>query len=176
AGSVVVSGTSRDRVYVGNNDFNQPTGNTATVDLSLSAKTAAKPAGFGPHSVERRTTVGQDGPPIRLALHADGTGYAAHQRWVTASGANITMDIVVSRDDRWGQGADPFSALVDPGDGKIGKRVATGRFIKFNATMGQERLGADLSIAVDPTNSSAVYVAWCDRVGGPTGTDWTIHL
>src|SRR5262249_30793677 len=81
-----------------------------------------------------------------------------------------------SRDDSWGQGADPFSALVDPGDGKIGKRVATGRFIKFNATMGQERLGADLSIAVDPTNSSAVYVAWCDRVGGPTGTDWTIHV
>ena len=32
--------------------------------------------------------------------------------------------------------------------------------------MGQERLGGDLAIAVDPHNSSTVWVAWCDRVGG----------
>jgi hypothetical protein len=42
--------------------------------------------------------------------------------------------------------------------------------------MGQERLCADLAIAVDPNNSSNVYVAWCDRVGGPSGTDWTLHV
>ena len=42
--------------------------------------------------------------------------------------------------------------------------------------MGQERLGGDLSIAVDPHNSSIVWVAWCDRVGGATGTDWTMHV
>src|SRR5262249_2123429 len=46
----------------------------------------------------------------------------------------------------------------------------------FNAVMGQERLGADLSIAVEPSNSSHVWVAWCDRVGGATGTDWTLHV
>ena len=73
AGSVVVGGTSRDRVYVGNNDFNQPSGNTGTVDLSLNARTAAAPAGFAPHSVERRTTLGQDGPrPQRPPLRRDG--------------------------------------------------------------------------------------------------------
>lgn len=176
AGSVVVGGSSKDRVYVGNNDFNQPSGHTGTVDLSLDARTAAAPAGFAPHSVERRATTGQDGPPVRVALHSDGTVYAAHQRWASGSVPNITLDIVVTRDDSWGSGANPFNALVDSGDAKIGQRVATGRFIKWNAVMGQERLGGDLSIAVDPTNSSIVWVAWCDRVGGIAGTDWTLHV
>ena len=176
AGSVVVAGTSRDRVFVGNNDFAQPGGRTATVDLSANAATAAAPAGFAPHQIERRVTVGQDGPPVRLALHRDGTVYAAFQRWVTASGPNVTLDVVVTRDDNWGAGANPFSALVDPGDGTAGKRVATGRFVRFNATMGQERLGADLAIAVDPASSKIVWLAWCDRVGGASGTDWTVHV
>jgi hypothetical protein len=176
AGSVVVKKKSRDRVYVGNNDFNQPSGHTATVDLSLDARTAAAPAGFAPHSLERRATTGQDGPPIRIALHPDGTVYAAHERWVSGALPNMTIDVVVTRDDAWGAGATPFSALVDSGDGKIGQRVATGRFIKWNGSMGQERLGGDVSIAVDPTNSSTVYVAWCDRVGGVSGTDWTLHV
>ena len=176
AGSVVVAGTSRDRVFVGNNDFAQPGGRTATVDLSANAATAAAPAGFAPHQVERRVTVGQDGPPVRVALHRDGTVYAAFQRWVTASGPNVTLDVVVTRDDNWGTGANPFSALVDQGDGTAGKRVATGRFVRFNATMGQERLGADLAIAVDPTSSKIVWLAWCDRVGGASGTDWTVHV
>jgi hypothetical protein len=47
---------------------------------------------------------------------------------------------------------------------------------QINATMGQERLGADLSIAVDPIDSHTVWIAWCDRVGGATGTDWTLHV
>ena len=176
AGSVVVSGSSRDRVFVGNNDFNQAAGRTATVDLSTDAATAPAPAGFAPHQIERRATAGQDGPPIRVALHAGGVVYAAHQRWVSGSGSNINMDIVVTRDDSWGSGANPFSALVDSGDGAIGQRVATNRFIRFNDTMGQERLGGDLAIAVDPTNAARVYVAWCDRVGGAAGTDWTVHV
>jgi hypothetical protein len=176
AGSVVVSGTSRDRVYVGNNDFNQPAGRTATVDLSLSAKSAAAPAGFAPHQIERRTTSGQDGPPIRLALHSDGTVYAAYHRWVSGTVPNIRMDVVMTRDDNWGSGTTPFSALVDSGDSVIGQRVARNVFIRWNGSMGQERLGGDLAVAVDPTNSSNVWIAWCDRVGGPTGTDWTVHV
>jgi hypothetical protein len=176
AGSVVVSGTSRDRVFVGNNDFNQPSGHTATVDVSADAATAPAPAGFAPHSVEHRATSPQDGPPVRIALHPSGVVYAAHQRWTSASGSNHNMDIVVTRDDNWGTGASPFSALTDSGDGQIGQRVANGRFIRFNDTMGQERLGGDLAIAVDPTDSKHVYVAWCDRVGGAAGTDWTIHV
>jgi hypothetical protein len=67
AGSIVASGARRDRVFIGNNNFNQPVGRTATVDVSLDAATAAAPAGFTPRQVERRTTSGQNGPPVRLA-------------------------------------------------------------------------------------------------------------
>jgi len=102
--------------------------------------------------------------------------YAAFDRWVSGTHPNYNVDIVVTRDDNWGSGTTPFSALVDSGDGKVGQRVATNRFVRWNALMGQERLGGDLSIAVDPTDSHTVWIAWCDRVGGSTGTDWTVHV
>jgi hypothetical protein len=183
AGSVVVGGTSRDRVFVGNEDGNQPNGRTATVDVSQDAATAPAPAGFTPIQLERRSTVviaglgrGKDGPPIRTAIHPDGTVYSAFQRWESGTFPSLNTDIVVTRDDEWGASPTPFAALVDPGDGVIGQRVATNRFIRFNAIMGQERLGSDLSVAVDPTDSSTVWIAWCDRVGGAAGTDWTLHV
>ncbi|MFF2029334.1 hypothetical protein [Arthrobacter sp. NPDC058192] len=176
AGSVVVGGLSRDRVFVGNNDFNQTNGRTATIDTSADAATAPAPAGFVARVVERRATAGQDGPPIRVAVHPSGVVYGALHRWQTANGSNITMDIVVIRDDVWGTSASPFSVLVDSGDGRIGQRAVRGRFIRFNDTMGQERIGGDLAIAVDPTSASTVYLAWCDRIGGSAGTDWTLHV
>ena len=176
AASVAVRAGSQDRVYVGNNNFNQPNGRTATVDLSQNAATAAAPAGFSPKQVEKGTTSGQDGPPVRLAVHPDGTVYAAFERWIAgATFPNQYMDIVCTRDDSWGSGSTPFSALTDS-PGKVGKRVAPKRFIRWNDTMGQERLGGDLSIAVDPQDSSTVWIAWCDRAGGPQGTDWTLHV
>jgi hypothetical protein len=176
AGSVVAAGVSRDHVFVGNNDFGQPNGATATVDVSQDAATAPAPAGFAPHQLEHRATSGQDGPPIRLALHPDGKVYAAFQRWVTASGSDVHLDIVVTRDDNWGHGNAPFQALIDAADHRTGQRVATNRFVRFNDTMGQERLGGDLAIAVDPRDDEHVWVAWCDRVGGPAGADWTLHV
>jgi hypothetical protein len=175
--TAAVGGGTQDRVYVGNNDFNQPAGATATVDLSTDAATAPPPAGFAPHGVEHRATAGQDGPPVRLAAHSDGTIYAAFERWASATGfPNFTFDVVVTRDDSWGSAAAPFGALVDSGDHVIGQRVATNRFAKWNDIMGQERIGADLTIAVDPANSSNVWLGWCDRVGGVSGTDWTLHV
>ena len=168
------TGATHDRVYVGNNDFNQGAGQTATVDASQDAATAAPPAGFLPIQLEHRATIGQDGPPVRLALHPNGTVYAAMERWVTASGSDITLDVVVTRDDNWGNGS--FQALVDSNDGQVGQRVATGLFVRFNDVMGQERLGADLTIAVDPNDSNSVWVGWCNRDGGATGTDWTGHV
>jgi hypothetical protein len=169
AASVLVSGSSRDRVYIGNNDFNTSP-KTATVDLSLSAATGAAPAGFAPHQIEHGPAAPQDGPPIRIALHHDGTIYAAFHRWKTGA-PNVTMDVIMTRDDKWGSGANPFTAL-----GASGVVVAPNRFVKWNAIMGQERLGGDLAVAVDPHNSSVVWIAWCDRVGGLQGTDWTLHV
>ncbi|MFB6613691.1 hypothetical protein ACIGFK_04555 [Streptomyces sp. NPDC085524] len=176
AGSVSVNGFIRDRVYVGSNDFGPGTAQTATVDVSDNARTAPAPAGFTPTPIERRATSGQDGPPVRIALHPGGTVYAAFQSWTNRSGNNVTFDVVVTRDDNGGVGPNPFRDLTDVADTAVGQRVATQRFLKFDARMGQERLGGDLSIAVDPTNAGSVWVAWCDRVGGPTGTDYTLHV
>jgi hypothetical protein len=172
----------QDRVYVGHNDFNV-TPRTASVELSINARGGAAPAGFGTHQVDRRDPDAQDGPPVRTAFHPDGTIYAAFHHWSSLSNVSTgvwdaTVDVVVVRDDDWGRGNDPFSALT-AADGLAGVAVATDRFVRFTTTtgpLGQDRIGGDLAVAVDPTNSSNVYVAWCDRVGGAAGTDWTIHV
>jgi hypothetical protein len=183
AASVVATATPKDRVWVGNEDGARAGGRTAGVDLSQDAATAPAPAGFTSVQLERRATVviaqlgrGKDGPPIRLAWHPDGTVYAAFQRWASGTFPDLGIDVTVTRDDSFGAGAPPFGALVDPSDGQAGRLVATNRFVRFNAQMGQERLGGDLSIALDPRDAGAVWIAWCDRVGGAAGTDWTLHV
>lgn len=180
AGSVVVGGRSRDRVFVGNNDLNGTglPGATAAVDVSQDA--AASSPTFLESGLENRSTSGQDGPPVRLALHPDGTVYAAFHRWTQRTGPvtqpNVTFDVVVKRDDHWAGDVDTFFDLVDRDDGVEGQRVRTGAFVHWNESMGQERLGGDLSIAVDPNDSSTVWIAWCERVGGPAGSDWTLRV
>jgi len=156
----------KDRLYVGNNDFGAPGGRTSTVDVSLDAAAAAPV--FTSVRIDSRATPGQDGPQVRPAIHADGTIYAAFYGW-RATGATITTDVVVARDDDWGSGANPFTALVDPGDGKPGLRVAAGVTIVWNDNLGQQRQAGNIAIAVDPRNSSRVYLAWCDgHVGAGT--------
>jgi hypothetical protein len=173
----------QDRVYVGHNNTGVAP-QTASVELSLDARTAAAPAGFATHQVERQNPSSQDGPPIRTAVHSDGTVYAAFQHWTSLQVVvpnavwQGNLDVVVVRDDGWGRGNNPFSALVGSG-GVAGVAVATNQFFRFTTTtgpLGQERIGADLAIAVDPTNSATVFVAWANRVGGSQGTDWTIHV
>jgi len=168
-------GGAPDRVYVGNNNFN--TTPTATVDFSLDAATAAPPAGFAPHGITSRIPGGgQNGPSIRTAIHKDGTVYAAHFNWQTPAAIPFTADVVLCRDDNWGEGAVPFSDLVDPGDHLPGIRFAPNVKIPWAnfSFLGQERVGSHLSVAVDPRDSSVVYVAWADF---PTGVaPYTIHV
>ncbi|SES49286.1 hypothetical protein SAMN04487983_107720 [Streptomyces sp. yr375] len=180
AGSVRLHNSTRDRVYVANNDLGRRP-QSASVDVSVSARTTPAPAGFKPTVIERRTPSGQDGPPVRIALHPDGTVYAVFESWqdVTEAGGdvlNVTFDVVVTRDDDGGVGPDPFQDLKDAEDSAIGQRVVAQRSEKFNASMGQERLGGDLAIAVDPTDAAGVWVAWCDRVGGAAGVGCTLHV
>ncbi len=178
-----ITTANHDHVYVSHNNFNTLP-RTATVELSMNARTAPAPAGFTPRVIERRDTLGQDGPPVRTAVHPSGVVYAAAHRWrevvrQTSSSADIKFDVVVSRDDDWGKGEHPFTDLKDPDDNHSGLRVARGRLTHFTASigpLGQERIGADLAIAVDPTDATHVWLAWCDRVGGVTGTDWTLHV
>ena len=80
------------------------------------------------------------------------------------------------RDDNGAAGVTPFRDLVDPGDGLPGRIVARNVSIPFSnsPTLGQERIGSTLSMAVDPSHSATVYLAWADRVG--TGDIYTIHV
>jgi hypothetical protein len=169
------SGAGLDRVFVGNNDFNGASGRTATVDVSLDGAAAAPPppANFVARRIEPRATSGQDLPPIRPAVHIDGTVYAAY----FGRRAGGLSDVVVVRDDNWAAGGTQFAALVDSGDGLVGQRVVTGVNVPFEnfQTMGMERLVAsDLSIAVDPRDSRRVWVAWGDRPGGTANL--TLHV
>jgi hypothetical protein len=161
----------KDRLYVGNNDFSSPSGRTSTIDVSLDAGITAPV--FKSVRIDSRATPGQDGPQVRSAIHSDGTVYAAFYGW-RAQGATITTDVVVVRDDDWGSGAAPFTDLTDPGDGKPGLRVAQGVTIIFNDFLGQERQAGNLASAVDPRDSSRVYVAWCD--GTIASGTYTMHV
>ncbi len=159
-----------DRVYIGNNNFNGTGSQTATVDLSTNAATAAAPAGFAPTSIEKRATVSQDGPSVRCASAPDGRVYGAFLGWRSGSSTFIS-DVVVVRDDAGGTGATKFASLLGA-DGLAGVKVATGQSMTFNSKLGSNRAGSSLSIAVDPTDSLTVYVAWgTDGSGG-----WTLHL
>jgi hypothetical protein len=161
------SGTGSDRAFIGINDLGVAGSQTATVDHTLNA-TPPSPAGFSSARIESRVPPSQDGAAVRAAIHADGTVYAAFFGWRSAS----TTDIVVVRDDNWGSGATPFTALTDSGDSLAGQRVVTG--VTFaDGIVGNQRAGvSQLSIAVDPTDSDIVYVAWGD---GPSGA-MTLHV
>jgi hypothetical protein len=166
------SGAGKDRIYVGQNDLGAPGGKTSTVQLSLDAG-AASPT-FVTARIEKRSTgtAGQDGPQTRAAVALDGTVYAIFYGWRSFVTSLVTADVTVVRDDNWGSGASPFAALTDPSDGLAGRKVATGVKFTWNGTLAQERLGGDLSIAVDPNNSSTVYIAFCDVVSG----NYTLHV
>src|SRR5262245_18408931 len=174
AGTLLL-GAGQDRVYVGHNDFGAPAGRTASAEASLDAATAPAPAGFVTDRLEVRATSGQDGPPIRPAVHHDGTIYAAFLGWRgSGAGGTITSDVVVVRDDNWAAGATPFTALLDSGDGLAGVRVATGITLPpFASLLGTQRVGSQLAIAVDPRDHRIVYIAWPD---GSTAAAYTIHL
>lgn len=162
---------SSDRIYVGNNDFNATNGRTATVDVSTNGG-----ATFSSVRIETRSTNGQqDGPSIRPAVSGDGTVYVAYFGWRGFINNFATSDIVVVRDDNGATGASPFRDLVDPSDNQPGRIVVSNVRIPWSnsPTLGNERIGSTLSIAVHPTNSNIVYVSWADRVGGEV---YTLHV
>jgi hypothetical protein len=181
---VATSIGSSNRVYVGNNDDNQrmKDGRTATIDVSMDRGTT-----FVPIRLESRNSASlsgceggsQDGPSVRPAVSNDGTVYVAYFGWRNFEGncttADITADVVVARDDHGGVGAAPFQDLMDSKDGKMGVRVATGVKIPWSnkPTIGQERIGSTLSLAVDPNNSSIVYIAWADSNGK---AEYAVHV
>lgn len=163
--------TSGDRIYVGINDFNQANGQTATIDVSVDGGATYKSI-----PIEARKTSGQDGPSVRPAVASDGTVYAAFFGWRKFDGKTATSDIVVVRDDAAATGANPFRALTDPSDKLPGRVVVKNASIPWSnaPSLGQERIGSTLSIAVDPNHSGTVYVSWADK--GSNGDIYTLHV
>jgi hypothetical protein len=164
------AGQGKDRLYVGDNDFNARPA-SATIEQSLDA--GQNNPTFTSVRIESRTTPGQDGPPVRPAIHADGTVYAVYHSWRTFNNSGQgTADVVVVRDDNPGSGPKKFQSLLDPGDGKIGVCVVKNVKFNFGGFLGFQRTGGGVSIAVDPSNSSIVYVAYNDDVG----PDYVLHV
>lgn len=171
-----------ERIYIGSNDFAAPDGRTATVDFSLDAGSAAPT--FRTSRIETRETDRQNGPPIRMAVHHNGTIYAAFYGWRRmmpqfGGSSLITADVVVVREDNSASGPTPFTDLRDT-DGVAGVRVVRNCLIPYNnvsqSDFGNERfVGSNISIAVDPRpdHSGNVYLAWADREGT---NDYTLHL
>src|SRR5437773_1557792 len=112
----------------------------------------------------------------RPAVAQDRTVYVAYFGWRSQTGSDVTSDVVVVRDDSGASGATPFRDLLDPSDHLPGRLVAIHVTIPWSnaPTLGQERIGSTLSIAVDALHSDNVYVAWADRVG--TGDIYTVHV
>jgi|RhiMetdeSRZDD1v2_1073273.scaffolds.fasta_scaffold42182_4 hypothetical protein len=174
-----VNAASRDRVYVGDNDF-RTDAQTSTIDFSLNARVAN--ARFKKAQIDARPNTMQNGPQVRPACHSSGRVYLAFMRWTaqhgswTANTLVVTADLVVVRDDNGGSGPSPFTSLVDPSDLKPGVRVARSITFPFhhdeNGVPGQQRLGGDVAIAVDPTNRDVVYVAFASL----EQSGYTVHV
>ena len=175
--------SSTDRVYVGDNLPNRSVPSPgSTVDFSLNAAAASAATGFRKTFVESRPNVGQNGPQVRTACHRSGVTYVAYYGWRKRSGdfaantLSITADVVVVRDDSAASGANPFQDLLDPSDGLPGRIIA--KNVKFpfrrqgKPAEGQQRLGGDLSIAVNPADSKIVYLAFTALVGSKL----TLHV
>jgi hypothetical protein len=150
--------------------------------MSGNAGTAPPPANFGaPVRIEPRGTAAlpasvgggnQDGPSVRVAIHPRGVIYGVYFGWRTFATPTNTTDVVVVRDDNWGLGG--YAAITDFSDAQAGVLVATGRAVPAlnTLTLGTQRIGSQLAIAVDPRDPNIVYIAWCD---GPAAT-YALHV
>src|SRR5208282_4349383 len=148
-------------IYVGENDLrtNNPDGApTASMDDSYDAGNTTPAFQFG--KVDKRSSW-FDLPPIRPAIHKDGTVYAAY---IAIHGYDDTLkqligDVVVARGHRDSTThVLSFAELKDAADLIVGNRVVRDLRFPYDpqdvpCCLGQQRYQASLSIAVDPANS-----------------------
>lgn len=164
----------KDRVWVGNNEgFANPA--SATVDQSLDAGIAAPV--FTQIRIDVDTPVGRDNYQVRTVAHADGHVYAAFYRRMGAIIGGYNADVVVVRDNNWGNSAPPFQSLVDSVTLVAGQNVVAGTPVSdtagSSAALGNEWWGGDLYLTVDPRNSANVYISYSDS---QAGAQRTLHL
>jgi hypothetical protein len=154
----------KDHIYLGYNNFTPfndptpPTGNTATVQFSTNS-------GKTWHNViidQGNATGVFDGAAVQPAVIGNHV-YVAFQRVMSVDPTSgiAQGQIVVVRDDNAGNGG--FKAL-----GASGTIVASGN-APFTSpftgvqSLGNERIGSDLTLAVDPRNPYHLYVGYADN-------------
>lgn len=154
----VIGREENDVIFIGYNNADSSTSKTASIDVSKDGG-----ASFISTIIEHRSTDKRDGAPIRVSAAPDGTTYAAFQGWRQIKDDSVSSDIIVVRDDSHGAGH--FTDLVDPSDDLPGRRVLSTSILvnAAQSSLGCERVGSALSIAVDPSSSDIVYLAWGDR-------------
>lgn len=161
----------QDRVFVGVNDWNGPRGRsketarTAAVVRSLDGTASSSNSDFVSVPIEFGDPL-RDSAEIRPAISADGTKiYGVFNRLISINGNKRVGDVILVRDDDGGNsGAASFTALRDE-NGVAGFPVVQARTFLFDADnspalLGGDRLGGDLTIAVDPQNADTVYLVW----------------
>ncbi len=162
-----------NHVYVAYNNLNNfdtgaGQGKTASVNVSTDGGNT-----YTPVVIDRVGQVaggpGQDAPAVRVAVNGS-TVYAAFTRWDSvfdsdANGDRYQSHVVVVRSDNGG--ADSFTALGTGGNGSDVAQTISPFSTTNNSslTLGQERVGSDLAIAVAPNNPNRLVVAYENAPG-----------
>jgi PEP-CTERM motif len=150
------------QTYLAYNGFNGVNASGKSASIQVSSNNGVT---YGPQIVLETVApaAGQDAPSVRTAVNGS-TVYAAFTRWGgvienDANGARFgSSQVVVVKSTNSGAS---FSAGVSAA-------TTTGYFANASntpLTLGQERTGSDLSIAVDPNNPNRVIVAYGDAPG-----------
>src|SRR5262249_10914472 len=169
-----------NHVYISFNDLtNFPNGKTASVLVSTNGGTSftdvlVDKVGAGANS--------QDAPSVRLAVNGS-TVYSAFTRWDSlldtdagSGDSRYNSHVVIVRSDNGG--ADNFGALGAGGNGVTVATPTSGFSGNSNSplSLGQERTGGDLAIAVDPNNANHVVLAYGDAPGAVASGNLRLHV
>src|SRR5262245_43768494 len=160
-----------NHVYVGFNDDGASGGKNASVNVSTDGGSS-----YTTVTVDRVGGANGHSPATRIAVNGSRV-YAIFNRYGSvvesdANGERFNSEIVVVRSDNGG--ADDFKVLGTSGNGNA-VTIATPVSIftddeNTQLTLGQERIGSDIAIAVDPNNANHVVVVYGDAPG-PNGAN-----
>ncbi|HEV3205158.1 MAG TPA: hypothetical protein VGY77_12275 [Gemmataceae bacterium] len=144
--------TGLDRVYVSVNDTaRQPA--SANVLVSIDGAATFQ----DPVRLERGTAVFSDHPP-RVAVSGGRVYGAFLRRTSPPSDVEGPGEVVVVRDDQGGirgpANPDPFAVLDQ------GIVVQSGSYPTAGFLLGQQRIGGDLSLAIDPQDPDTLYLSF----------------
>src|SRR5262245_18125882 len=155
-----------NHVYVGFNDDGASAGKNASINVSTDGGSSYRTV-----TIDRVGSANGDSPATRIAVNGSRV-YAIFNRYGSvvesdANGERFNSEIVVVRSDNGG--ADDFKALGTSGNGNA-VTIATPVSIftddeNTHLTLGQERIGSDIAIAVDPNNANHVVVVYGDAPG-----------